>query len=125
MLIVSISLGSVGQIMLKTGMNMTTHKTSEAGAALLMSVIRAIPNPWVFFGFFCYGISSIIWLMVLKKLPLSTAYPLISFSYVVVVLLSSFILKERVQWPVTIAGLLLIVGGVSLIGMGMARPGGH
>jgi multidrug transporter EmrE-like cation transporter len=112
--------------MLKHGMNMTsTHKTSESGVVLLMSVIRSIANPWVFLGFACYGVSSIIWLMILKKIPLSTAYPMISFSYVVVVLLSSLILKERVSWPVTVAGLTLIIGGVSLIGLGMVKPGGN
>jgi multidrug transporter EmrE-like cation transporter len=123
MLLVSIMLGSVGQIMLKIGMKIvashTAQKVAEAGGAAAMSAVKAIGNPWVFAGFVCYGISSILWLIILKKTPLSTAYPMISMGYIVVVVLSALILREPVRWTTTLPGLLLIVGGVSLIGLGM------
>jgi len=51
--------------------------------------------------------------------PLSTAYPMISMGYVVVVVLSALILREPVRWVSAVPGLVLIVAGVSLIGMGL------
>jgi len=120
MLLVSVALGSVGQILLKIGMRVvTSHKPVEVGAAAVVAAIKAIPNPWVFTGFLCYGVSSILWLMILKKVPLSTAYPMISMGYVVVVVLSALILREPVRWVSAVPGLVLIVAGVSLIGMGL------
>lgn len=120
MLIVSIFLGSIGQIMLKTG---TKAGSTDAGAAAITAAVKLLGNPWVIAGFFCYGISSIIWLMILKRVPLSTAYPMISFSYVLVVILSAVILKEPIRWQ-TIAGMMFIMLGVSMIGLGMAKVGG-
>lgn len=120
MLFVSILLGSFGQILLKKGMQVATSpKALAVGGAAVMEALKSIMHPMVFFGFVCYGVSSILWLMILKKIPLSTAYPLISFSYVLVVVLSAIILKEHVKWGTTVPGLLLIMGGVSLIGLGM------
>lgn len=122
MLLASIVLGSTGQLLLKNGMN-TSGKSTAVGMAAIVAAIKTIPNPWVLTGFICYGISSILWLMILKKVPLSTAYPMISLSYVIVVLLSAVILREHVRWQ-TYMGLLFIVVGVSLIGLGLGRPGG-
>ncbi len=55
-----------------------------------------------------------IWTVVLSKLDLSLAYPMVSMSYVLVVFLSWLILKEPVN-VMRIAGLVVICGGVLLI----------
>ena len=120
MLLASVTLGTIGQILLKLGM-MGSSAKHEAGAAAVTSAIKSIGNPKVFLGFMAYGISSIIWLMVLKKVPLSWAYPMISMSYVLVVIFSAIIIGERPNWTVTIPGLVLIISGVSLIGFGAGK----
>ena len=61
------------------------------------------------------------WLLLLSKVRLSVAYPMISISYVFVVILSSLVLHESVAWSWAIPGLLLISGGVSFIGLGLGR----
>jgi drug/metabolite transporter (DMT)-like permease len=68
-----------------------------------------------------YAISAVLWLRILRQVSLSFAYPMISFSYVAVVLLSALILKEKVP-AITIAGLVFICLGVSLIGIGYGSP---
>lgn len=115
MILVSVALGSVGQLFLKSGMS---NVKMGVGLSSFASAIQAIPNPMVLTGFFLYGISSVIWLVVLKRAPLSLAYPMISMGYVVVVLLSALILRERITAP-TVLGLILICGGVTLIGLGL------
>lgn len=121
MLLVNVLLGTIGQIMLKTGMNNAGGKANAVGMAALLNAIKAIGNPWVFMGFTLYGISSILWLMILKKVSLSTAYPMISLSYVFVVVLSAVFLRERPHWGTTTPGLLLIIVGVTLIGLGSGK----
>lgn len=121
MILVNVFLGTVGQIMLKTGMNNAGGKANAAGMAALLDAVKAIANPWVLMGFTFYGISSILWLMILKRVSLSSAYPMISLSYVFVVILSALFLGERPNWGTTAPGLLLIIVGVTLIGLGSGK----
>ena len=121
MILVNVMLGSMGQLSLKHGVNTLGGLSAGPGIpGLLIGSLRAILTPYVFMGFALYGISAIIWLNILSHVRLSIAYPMISLSYVVVVLLSSVLLKEKVS-PVTIAGLLMICIGVSLIGLGYSQ----
>jgi multidrug transporter EmrE-like cation transporter len=117
MLITSVLLGTTGQFLLKFGLT-ATGGSKEVGAAALVGAVKSITNPLVFLGFVCYGLSSVVWMMILKKVPLNIAYPMISISYVLVVALSPKLLGEQVRWP-AVLGLIFIVSGVSLIGLGL------
>jgi drug/metabolite transporter (DMT)-like permease len=99
------SLAVIGQFLLKKGV------LASSLTANLDSIFKTIFSPYVFFGFFVYAASSIIWLFVLQKFPLSVAYPALSLTYVVIVILSIFLLKEPVT-SVKIAGMFFIVLGV-------------
>lgn len=114
----NILLGSMGQISLRFGASRLGDL--RAGNGLLESVLgafRGIFTPYVLLGLCLYGISAVLWILVLNQVRLSFAYPMISLSYVVVVTLSALILHERVPL-ITIAGLVFICIGVSLIGIG-------
>jgi drug/metabolite transporter (DMT)-like permease len=120
MLLVSVLLGSIGQIFLKYGSSRLATLTQGQGLfASLIDSFKGIFTPYVFIGFCIYGLSSILWIRILRQVNLSFAYPMISLSYVVVVILSAMLFREKVPWPTTV-GLLLICGGVSLIGIGSA-----
>ena len=122
MLIVSVLLGTAGQILIKSGLNNSGHP--QVGLAAVTMAIRSIFTARIFLGFVAYGISSILWLMILRRVDLSWAYPMISMSYIFVVILSWLILHEQPNWSITIPGLVLIIAGVSLIGTGMGGSGG-
>lgn len=65
-------------------------------------------------GFSLYFISAVLYIISLKKIDLSVAYPSISLSYIFVIVLSHVIFNE----PLTaykIAGSILIALGVSLM----------
>lgn len=118
LLLINVVLGSAGQIALKQGVTSLGGLSGGSGLlGMFTGALRAIATPYVFLGFALYGISSLLWLNILSQVRLSIAYPMISLSYVVVVLLSSVFLKEKVN-PITLGGLLLICLGVSLIGFG-------
>lgn len=94
-----------GQFLLKKGVSLSSL------APNFLSIISTMFTPFVFFGLVTYALSSVVWLFVLQKFPLSVAYPSLALTYVVVVLLSIFILKE----PFTLmklSGVLLIFFGV-------------
>lgn len=81
---------------------------------LFSRLIPMFMQPYVFFGFMFFGISSIFWLVVLSRIDLSFAYPMVSVAYVVVAIFSYFVFKENVsliRW----IGIMTICFGVFLI----------
>ncbi len=110
-LFVSVLLAVIGQLLMKQGMN---QFGSFPITQIVQKTIPMLLNPWVFFGFVSFGVSSIFWLAVLSRLNLSIAYPMVSLAYVVVAIASVIFFKENVtlaRW----LGILVIVFGVFLI----------
>ncbi|MHB0913283.1 MAG: DMT family transporter [Armatimonadota bacterium] len=120
MLLVNVVLGSIGQLLLKYGSSRLSPVAGQGIGASLVGSFKGIFTPYIFLGFCIYGVSSIIWIRILRQVNLSFAYPMVSLSYVLVVLLSALIFREKVPWP-TAVGLGLICMGVSLIGIGYAN----
>lgn len=76
--------------------------------------LKLFYNPLILSGVVVYGISTVLWLYILSKVPFSVAYPLNSFAYVLSVLVSFFIFKESLSIHKLI-GIMLIIGGVVFI----------
>ena len=62
----------------------------------------------------CYGAGSLLWMWILKKFPLSMAYPLTSLSYVIAMFSAILFFNETVP-PHRWIGCALIVCGCMLI----------
>lgn len=127
---VTIPMGILGQLFFKAGMNKKANKDrvrfiGEAAADLksgkLKSAVSGIKHtllmfisPLVLVGLGCYGLSTVLWLVLLTKVPLSFLYPMLSFGYVIILLLGKFMFKENVtlvRWY----GVLLICFGIVMI----------
>ena len=67
-------------------------------------------------GLMAYALSMLCWLMALRRMPLSRAYPLLSLSYLLVWGAALFIpsLNEAFLWG-KLAGGVMILGGLLLI----------
>jgi len=119
MLIVNVILGSVGQVMMKIGATRmgSVHESRGIIGGLLNSFLNIFTNLHVLGGLFLYALSAVIWIRILRQVNLSLAYPMMSLSYVAVVILSALLLNEKVS-AITIIGLIFITIGVSLIGLG-------
>lgn len=111
-------LAAVGQFLLKLGM-LKVGKLDDLSRAPSM-LIGALTNPTVIAGLAVFAISALSWLLVLSRVNLSIAYPMVSLGYVAVVILSRFILDEHIR-PITIMGCLFIGLGVFLIARGMQQ----
>ncbi len=84
---------------------------------LVVGSLKAFLTPHIFLGLAMYAVSAVVWLNILSQVRLSIAYPMISLSYVLVVVLSGALFRETIH-VVTVAGLVFICLGVSLIGIG-------
>ena len=115
-LLFAILLGAVGQILLKSGVS---QLGSHPRPALVLASI--FTNIRVFGGFFCYGISSLFYLVAISRLPLSYAYPMIALGYVLVTYLSWQFLGEKVPFA-RIIGLSIILFGVMVMAFTYSHP---
>ena len=95
-------LGAVGQLFFKKG--------SET----LIFGVELLKNWQLMLGLFCYAVATVGFILVLKNMKLSIAYPIIALSYIWVALLAFFVLKEPFTAKMWI-GTGLIVFGVVLI----------
>jgi multidrug transporter EmrE-like cation transporter len=120
LIIFSVVLGVGGQIALKYGVGVASNQTSSRivhsldPRSIVTFLQSAATNKFVILGFILYLVSALSWLIILSRVDLSFAYPLISIGYIIIVVLSRFIFDE----PVTsfrIAGTALVCAGVFLL----------
>jgi drug/metabolite transporter (DMT)-like permease len=95
-------LGAVGQMFFKLG------------ADRLVIGWELLQNWQLGVGLLCYGVATIGFILVLKNMRLSLAYPIIALSYIWVALLSYYALKEPMTLKVWL-GSAIIVFGVVLV----------
>lgn len=110
-LLIAIALGAMGQLLLKSGVN-----TLGEGVSPLYVLKSFIKSPRILGGFFCYGVSSLFYLVSLSKLDLSYAYPMIALSYVIVAILSYKYLGEGLP-TMRIVGIVVIIAGVTMVAL--------
>jgi len=118
---IAIVLGGFGQVFLKWGLPPGSIAGGDGFLATVLGILEAMTNPKVIVGLSFYVISTFFWLMAVSRVRLSVAYPLISMSYPLVVILSATMLHEQVRWVLAIAGLAFISAGVSFIGLGLGK----
>jgi drug/metabolite transporter (DMT)-like permease len=111
----SISLGAVGQFLLKVGVNKTGGLVFTRDR-LLDTALKVGTQPFIVVGILLFVLSMVVWLAVLSKMELSRAYPMVSISYVLVALMAKFILGEQLGLT-RVAGIAVILVGVVLVNL--------
>lgn len=66
--------------------------------------------------YLCLIFRGLIWLYILKKLPLNYVYPFMSSSYPIILIISLIFFKENITFN-KIIGSVLIMAGVTTIGL--------
>ncbi len=118
----SVAPAVAGQLLLKFAIGRANISMDTAGP--VGYYVRLFTTPLVLLGFLMYGFSSLIWLFILSKLPLSLAYPLVSMGYVMVVFFSWLLLHEHVSLT-RIMGVLVICLGVTLLALSAPEREAH
>ena len=102
-LIAAIFFGIAGQIALKSG--------ALGSSATLAS---QFVNPLTIIGLAVYALAALCYVVALKKIPVSVAFPSVAASYAVVAIIAHLLWNEPFGWP-QFAGLVLIGSGILLI----------
>ena len=95
-------LGIAGQLALKSA------------ASNSATVATQFLNPLTMAGFALYVFAAIFYILALRKIPVSTAFPSVAASYAIVAVLGHFLWNEPLGWH-QITGIVLIGSGVLLI----------
>ena len=114
LLFFGIVFGVGAQLSLKYGVDMSEIRYMRH--ASVFAIGKKVFNHYVLFGFAAYGISLLLWVVVLSHLELSYAYPMVSSGYFFVALFSKILFHERVSWQRWLS-IFLIIFGVILIGL--------
>ena len=114
MAIASVLLATAGQFLLKAGMDRVGYVGGDRLKRPVDLALTAAKTPQIVVGLGIFCVSAIVWLIVLSRVPLSTAYPFAGITYVTTALIGRFVLGESVpgiRW----LGIVLIVGGILLV----------
>ena len=112
-LLSGVLLNAVAQLLLKASTNVlgVITLTRDNWA---VEFGRVAVEPHFIAGVMCYGLSLIVWIVGLSRVPVSIAYPLLSLGYVVNAIAAHYLLGESVtvgRW----LGIGFIVLGVWLV----------
>ncbi len=110
LVIISSLLGVVGQIFLKMGMERLGVLNLSGLTAGLQTASQVITTPLVILGLGCYGVSAAVWLVVLSRLDISLAYPLLALNFVLVPFLGWLFLGEQIPFYRWIGVGIILVG---------------
>ena len=86
---------------------------ARAGEANAASFPWDIVNAWLIVALVVYGAATLLWVWLLKSLPLNVAYPFVGFAFVIVPVLAALLLGETLDWR-HLAGGGLIAAGVAV-----------
>jgi drug/metabolite transporter (DMT)-like permease len=96
---------AVGQILFKLSAR------AVAGAQGVADLLRLLQHPWFILALAVYGAATLLWVWLLREIPLTVAYPFFALSFVLVPLLGWLLLGEVVGWTYWL-GIALIMAGI-------------
>ena len=113
LIIFGVLLNASAQLALKQGMRQIGYFAFDLRncGRILLSVAS---NPFIMTGLGCYIVSVAVWLLVLSRVEVSYAYPLLSIGYIVTAFAGQIFFNEGIgvtRWT----GIIVICAGVWLI----------
>jgi multidrug transporter EmrE-like cation transporter len=83
-------------------------------ANLIPVGLQAATNPFILGGLASYVISVVVWIMVLSRVDVSFAYPMLSVGYIVNAAAAAYLFQEELSMA-RMSGIVTIMAGVYLI----------
>ncbi len=109
-------LNALAQIGLKAATKVTGPLIAQgaSGSAALSQALEILKVPSLWYALLAYGLSVVVWLIGLSRVPVNQAYPLLSLGYVLNIGLAWWLLGEvpNVQ---RVVGIGVILFGVVLV----------
>jgi multidrug transporter EmrE-like cation transporter len=113
LILFGVLLNASAQLLLKAGMNQIGH--FEFSLANVVPIgVKVMLNLPIMTGLFAYVVSVGVWLLVLSRVPVSFAYPMLSIGYVVNAIAAYYLFGENLS-IIRIMGISIIIFGVYLV----------
>ena len=113
LILLGVLLNAGAQLLLKAGMGQIGHFDFSMANVLPIGV-KVMANPPIITGLFMYVISVGVWLLVLSRVQVSLAYPMLSIGYVVNALAAYYFFGEPMT-SLRVLGIFIIIAGVYLV----------
>ena len=113
LILTGVLLNAAAQLLLKAGTNAIGHFEFQWRNVLPIGW-QVATEPHILGGLACYGISVVVWIMALSRVPVSMAYPMLSIGYVVNAVAAYWLLGESLS-ALRVAGIFVVILGVFLI----------
>lgn len=113
LILTGVMLNAMAQLLLKVGMGRIGHFELTLANALPIGLQAATSLP-IIGGIACYVISVVVWMIVLSRVEVSMAYPMVSLGYVVTAIAAYAWLGEQLG-PMRLAGIAVIMVGVWMV----------
>jgi multidrug transporter EmrE-like cation transporter len=113
LVLVTAFLNTAAQLLLKAAMN-RVGEFSFSFANILPIGWQLATNPFLIAGLGIYVISVVVWLLVLSRVDVSAAYPLMSVGFIINAVAAYYLLNEPLS-ALRIAGIIVIILGVYLV----------
>ena len=104
-----------GQILFKkTAISITVSNDSLPIPNLVDLILILIKIPYFYIALIVYALATLLWLVILQKIPLSVAYPFTALAMVIIPILSVFLFNEKLNVTYWF-GAMLIISGITII----------
>ena len=103
----------LGFVLLLSGGQLLFKKAAISVPAVdwVSALIPLAKNVCVWSALLLYGVAVVLWIVILQKIPLSTAYPFTALCFIIVPLAATLFFQEPYSLK-TLAAAVLILGGV-------------
>ena len=113
LLMTGVLLNASAQLLLKAG-TLRIGEFAFTADNIVPVGMRLASNPFILGGVACYGVSLVVWIMGLSRVPVSVAYPMLSVGYVVNAVAAWMLFGESITAQ-KLVGIGFIVVGVFLV----------
>jgi len=111
LLLGGVLLNAAAQLLLKAATRHSGELVADSGQISWSSVMHLLGAVPLWVGLGCYGVSVVIWLGALSRVPVSVAYPMLSIGYVVNAFAAALLFGEALSVG-KLAGIAMICAGV-------------
>ncbi len=113
LILFGVFLNAAAQLALKQGMRQIGY--FDFALSNINRIFMAVAvNPFIWAGLCCYVISVVVWLLVLSRVEVTFAYPLLSVGYIVTAVAGWLFFQENLSIT-RLSGIVVICVGVWLI----------
>lgn len=113
LIIFGVLLNACAQLLLKAGMSQIGQFDFSFANAVPIGM-KVMMNPPIISGIFLYVMSVVVWLLVLSRVQVSYAYPMLSIGYIVNAFAANYFFGEPLT-SMRMLGIFIIITGVYLV----------